>query len=243
MSTTAAGVLTRGTQIKGTNRPVLIVAKDSNFRAEVARGLSRAGESVIEAADGAEAIAAAAARPAAVVMDVDLPDAHGFEVCRELRDLHGDDLPVIIVSDGSVTSHDCVAALLIGADDYLAKPVDSDELLARLRRLLARSRASSGRPSSEAPQAGLSAREVEVLRLFAGGRVAAAIAEQLVISEKTVATHLQHVMAKLGVHTRAQAVAEAYRLGLAQVGLDGLAVVATSADSDPKTEELTPPIP
>lgn len=216
--------------MKGTDRPVLIVAKDSNFRAEVARGLSRAGESVIEAADGAEAIAAAAARPAAVVMDVDLPDAHGFEVCRELRDLHGDDLPVIIVSDGSVTSHDCVAALLIGADDYLAKPVDSDELLARLRRLLARSR-----PSSGAPQAGLSAREVEVLRLFAGGRVAVAIAEQLVISEKTVATHLQHVMAKLGVHTRAQAVAEAYRLGLA--------VVATPADSDPKTEELTPPVP
>ncbi len=211
-----------------TDRPVLIVAKDSNFRAEVARCLSRAGESVIEAADGAEAIAAAVARPAAVVMDVDLPDAHGFEVCRELRDLHGDDLPVIIVSDGGVTSHDRVAALLIGADDYLAKPVDSDELLARLRRLFARSR-----PSSVAPQDGLTAREVEVLRLLAGGRGSVAIAEHLVISEKTVATHLQHIMAKFGVHSRAQAVAEAYRLGLA--------VVATSADNHPKTEEVTPP--
>lgn len=224
--------------MKVTDRPVLIVAKDSNFRAEVARGLSRAGESVIEAADGAEAMAAAVARPAAVVIDVDLPDAHGFEVCRELRDLHGDDLPVIIVSDGSMTSHDCVAALLIGADDYLAKPVDSDELLARLRRLLARSR-----PSSGAPQAGLTAREAEVLRLLARGQVAVAIAEKLFISEKTVATHLQHVMVKLGVHSRAQAVAEAYRLGLAQVELDGLAVVATSAVSDPKTKEPIPPIP
>ena len=49
----------------------------------------------------------------------------------------------------------------------------------------------------------------------ARGLSAAAIAERLVISRKTVSTHLQHVMAKLGVHSRAQAVAEAYRLGLA----------------------------
>ena len=68
--------------------------------------------------------------------------------------------------------------------------------------------------SDAAARDGLSPREVEVLRLLAHGLSAAAIAERLVISRKTVSTHLQHVMAKLGVHSRAQAVAEAYRLGL-----------------------------
>ena len=196
---------------------VLIVDEDPDVRTRVGRALLRAGFQVRECSEGEEALAAASVeRPAAVVLEVDLPDVDGFEVCRELRDGFGDDLPIVLVSGTRVTPHDRVAGLLIGADDYLVKPVSADELLVRLRRLLTRAAAgSSGGRSDAAARDGLSARELEVLRLLARGLSAAAIAERLVISQKTVSTHLQHVMAKLGVHSRAQAVAEAYRLGLA----------------------------
>ena len=198
-------------------RAVLIVDEDPDVRTRVGRALLRAGLQVRECVEGEEALAAAGVeRPAAVVLEVELPDVDGFEVCRELRDRFGDELPVVLVSGTRVTPHDRVAGLLIGADDYLVKPVSADELLVRLRRLLTRAGAGSpGRRSDAAARDGLSPRELEVLRLLARGLSAAAIAERLVISRKTVSTHLQHAMAKLGAHTQAQLVAEAYRLGLA----------------------------
>lgn len=192
---------------------VLIVDDDPGDRTRAGRALLRAGYQVRECVEGEEALAAAAVeRPAAVVLEVELPDVDGFEVCRELRDRYGDDLPVVLVSGTRVTPHDRVAGLLIGADDYLVKPVNADELLVRLRRLLARSRSSTARTAER--REGLSPRELEIVRLLSAGLSGTAIAEQLVISHKTVAAHLQRVMAKLGVHTRAQLVAEAYRLGL-----------------------------
>jgi DNA-binding NarL/FixJ family response regulator len=193
--------------------PVLIVDDDGDFRARVARVLSRAGLDVLETATGDDALAAGVDRPAAIVLEVVLPDADGFELCRELRDRHGESLPVIMVSGERTTAHDRVAGLLVGADDYLVKPINFDELLIRLRRLLRRGPAflAAGPANGEGV---LSPREREVLCLFAEGLSAPAIAERLVISRKTVASHLQHVMAKLGVHSRAHAVAEAYRIGL-----------------------------
>ena len=197
-------------------RAVLIVDEDPDVRTRVGRALLRAGFQLRECVEGEEALAAAVVeRPAAVVLEVDLPDVDGFEVCRELRDRFGDRLPIVLVSGTRVTSHDRVAGLLVGADDYLVKPVNADELLVRLRRLLTRAAGPPEGRSDAAARDGLSPRELEVLRLLARGLSAATIAERLVISPKTVSTHLQHVMAKLGVHSRAQAVAEAYRLGLA----------------------------
>jgi DNA-binding NarL/FixJ family response regulator len=192
---------------------VLIVDDDGGFRAEVARVLARGGFEVQEASTGDEALGAAMERPVAVVLEVVLPDADGLEVCRELRDRHGQSLPVIMVSGERSEPHDRVAGLLVGADDYLVKPVNGDELLIRLRRLLSRNGARPAAAVANGP-GGLSPRETEILCLLAGGLGAVAISERLVISRKTVASHLQHVMAKLGVHSRAHAVAEAYRLGL-----------------------------
>ena len=118
---------------------VLIVDADRDARAHIRRALLRGGFQVRECTEGEEALAAASVeRPLAVVLEVELPDVDGFEVCRELRDRFGDDLPVVIVSGTLVTPHDRVAGLLIGADDYLVKPFNADELLARLRRLLTR---------------------------------------------------------------------------------------------------------
>ena len=193
-------------------RPVLVVDGDDAFRERVVTVFRRAGLNAAGARGGEAALQLAATRPGAVVLEVELADVDGFEVCHELRERHGDDLPVIMVSGERVTAHDRIAGLLIGADDYLVKPVNDDELLARLRRLLVRTGAASGAQQNGNGQAnGLSPREAEVLRLFAQGLAAESIADRLVISRKTVSSHLQRVMGKLGVHTRAQAVAAALR--------------------------------
>ena len=102
--------------------------------------------------------------------------------------------------------------MMIGGDDYMVKPVDPDELLARLRRLLIRSSAWS-KPNSTS----LTEREIEVLQLIAEGCPPCEVAKRLVITPKTVASHVQRIMAKLDVHTRAQAVAVAYESGLIRV--------------------------
>ena len=220
-------------------RPVLVVDSDGAFRERVECVLRRAGLSATGAEGGEEALELAASRPGAVVLEVELPDMDGFEVCHELRRRHGDDLPVIMVSAERVTPHDRIAGLLIGADDYLVKPVNDDELLARLRRLLVRTGTASGAQENGIGQAnGLSPREAEVLRLFAQGVAAESIADRLVISRKTVSSHLQRVMGKLGVHTRAQAVAEAYRIGLVTGDFE-----AHSLESEPAADRLMAPLP
>jgi DNA-binding NarL/FixJ family response regulator len=199
---------------------VLIVTHDPHLRDSLARPLRRAAYDPVEAVDGEHALALAAADPPAVaVLDVGLPDVHGFEVCRELRERHGEDVAIVLVSGEQVEMHDRIAGLLIGADEYLVTPIDEAELLARLRRLLARSnrRERRAQPLPE-HRNGMTARELQVLALLAQGLDAAGIARELVISPKTVASHLQHLMPKLGVHNRAQAVARAYEVGLLEVG-------------------------
>ena len=103
-------------------------------------------------------------------------------------------------------SYDRVAALLVGADDYLKKPLAPDELLIRVARLIRR---STPLPSGLTTR--LTKRELEVLRLLADGLRTREIAAQLVISDKTVSTHIDHILAKLGVRSRGQAIARAYR--------------------------------
>src|SRR5262245_3167301 len=104
--------------------------------------------------------------------------------------------------------------MLVGADDYLVKPVNPDELLARLRRLMER---HPGNSRLERPEPVLTEREIEVLQLLAEGLPAAKIGARLAVSPKTISSHVQHIMAKLDVHSRAQAVAFAYEWGLIRV--------------------------
>jgi DNA-binding NarL/FixJ family response regulator len=199
-----------------TAKAVLIVDDDSAFRMMVAHMLARAGMPSTEAATGEDALELADANaPAAVLLDVRLPDIDGFEVCRELRDRFGDRLPVIFVSGERIEPHDRTAGLLLGADDYLVKPVDPDELIARIRRAIARTQDHPKLAAHERAERrdDLTPRETEVLTLLARGLDPTEIANELVISPKTVASHLQSVMAKLGVHSRAHAVARAYEDG------------------------------
>ena len=198
-----------------TPRQVLIVDEDESYCAFVSDHLSRAGYTSRHVSTAADAIdTAERERPAAVLLEVNLPEACGYEVCHELREKHGEGLPIVFVSGDRTTTADRVAGLLVGADDYLAKPTDPDELVARLRRLVTKATAAEeplpGKPLSE-----LTRRELEVLWLLADGLDQDAIADRLVISRTTVATHIQRILKKLGVHSRAQAVALAYREGLA----------------------------
>ena len=140
------------------------------------------------------------------MLEVALPGLCGYEVCHQLRGQFGDGLPIIFVSGDRTEPFDAVAGLLLGADDYLAKPISPDELLARVRRLDRRSI-----PVVPGVAAKLTRREMEVLRLLAEGHEQDEIAQELYISRKTVGTHIEHILRKLGVRSRAQAVALAYR--------------------------------
>jgi DNA-binding response OmpR family regulator len=189
--------------------PILIAEDDSGVRALVASALREVGYDPREADDGRKALEAARReRPAGVILDVNLPGLSGYEVCRRLRDELGADVPIVFISGERVEPLDRVAGLLVGADDYVTKPFLPEELLARLGGLLRR--ANGNRPTG----GGLTRREHEVLALLAEGLSQAEIARRLVISPNTVSTHVEHVLAKLGVHSRSQAVALAYRQGL-----------------------------
>lgn len=193
-----------------TSRHVIaIVDDDPGFRAFVSGLLEHAGYSTLAASSGEDALDAV--REGGVrllVLDIQLPGISGYEVCREVRDELGDGLPILFVSGVRTESFDRVSGLLVGGDDYLVKPFAPDELLARVRRLLTRTASpSSGRFE-------LTQREHEIIALLANGLTTKQIEQRLVISPKTVGTHLGHIYAKLGVENRAQAVALAYRENL-----------------------------
>jgi two-component system OmpR family response regulator len=187
----------------------LVVDDDDAFRRLLVAVLSQAGFETIEAGSGEEALAEiAAAPPRLLILDVNLPGICGYEVCRKVREDLGAEVPIPFISGERTESFDRVAGLIVGGDDYLAKPVAPDELVERVRSLLRR--------TAPAPPGGprLTERELEVLRLLAEGASAPEIARELVISPKTVRGHIEHILRKLDVHTRAQAVALAYREAL-----------------------------
>jgi DNA-binding NarL/FixJ family response regulator len=186
---------------------ILITDSDAECRAVMASALQRAGYEVIEADDGDVALDTARNElPHLVILDVNLPSLSGYEVCHELKEGFGDGLPIILVSGERTEPFDRVAGMLIGADDYLVKPIAADELLVRVRRLLrSRTRVASVVASKLTP------RENEVLRRLAEGLGPDDIATRLFISRRTVGTHLENIMRKLGVRSRAQAIALAYR--------------------------------
>ena len=116
---------------------VLVADDDRAIRASLNRALTLAGYTVVEAADGAAALQQIHdAAPEVAVLDVMMPNIDGLTVCRVLR-AERNRLPILMLTARTETA-DRVAGLDAGADDYLAKPFDLDELLARLRALLRR---------------------------------------------------------------------------------------------------------
>jgi two-component system phosphate regulon response regulator OmpR len=130
---------------------LLIVEDEGDMAAAVARGLRREGLAVDVAGDGREALAKASlVTYDVVVLDRDLPEVHGDEVCRRLSALDSPPAVLMLTAAGEVT--DRVAGLALGADDYLGKPFNPRELLARVQAVLRRRRSvPSAAPEQREP--------------------------------------------------------------------------------------------
>jgi DNA-binding NarL/FixJ family response regulator len=195
---------------------ILVVDDDPSVRTLLAELLSDLGRPVQVAASGREAIESLdAGAPALMVLDINLPGLSGYEVCRRVKDRFNGETPVLFISGERTEPFDRAAGFLVGADDYVVKPIEPGEMIARARRLLARSGASPEAPQVDGTK--LTRRELQVLELLAQGLAQKEIARALYISPKTVATHIQRILGKLKVHSRAQAVAVAHRKHLIDV--------------------------
>ncbi|HLG66495.1 MAG TPA: response regulator transcription factor [Acidimicrobiales bacterium] len=124
---------------------ILVVEDDERIRSSIALALEGEGHEVDEAASGEDALDHFAAQPSDVVLiDLMLPGMDGFECTRALRRQSA--VPIIIVTARTDT-HDVVAGLEAGADDYVTKPFVAKELGARIRALLRRARPTQGEPN------------------------------------------------------------------------------------------------
>ncbi len=196
--------------------PITVVDSDVGQREFLKALLERGGWRVETYASGEQALAAAEReRPLLVLLEVRLDGMSGYEVFRQLKEQHGEELAVIFISHDRTEPTDVEAGLMLGADDYLAKPLQGSELLARVIAVLRR--VTPATPREEPPRGGraargdLTARELEVLRLLARGLDQRAIAQRLVIAPKTVGKHIEHILEKLPARSRAEAVAIAYQ--------------------------------
>jgi two-component system response regulator MtrA len=123
---------------------ILLVEDDPSIREVTALGLGKAGFEVDTAADGAEALERFSARqPDLVLLDVMLPRLDGLEVAREIR--RGSTIPIVMLTARADTI-DVVVGLESGADDYVKKPFEMPELVARVRAALRRRRAPEATP-------------------------------------------------------------------------------------------------
>jgi DNA-binding NarL/FixJ family response regulator len=215
------------------SRPIrLLIVDDHPVVRTGLRGMfeTDAGFTVVgEAANGAAAVAAvekaapdSATRPDVVLMDLQMPVMDGVEAIRRIRALAAP--PPVLVLTTYDSDAQILAAIEAGATGYLLKDTPIETLFAAVRsaarggspiapavaaRLVDRIR----RDAAAGPEA-LSARELQVLELVAGGASNREIGRDLRISEATVKTHLIHIFEKLGVGDRTSAVTSALRLGL-----------------------------
>jgi DNA-binding NarL/FixJ family response regulator len=190
-------------------------------------------EVVGEAAGGREAVTLARdTAPDVVLMDIRMPDLDGIEATRRL--LKRDRPPKVLMLTTFDLDEYLYEAMRAGASGFLLKDVPRDQLVAAVRtiaagdallapalvRRLVEDFVRRPGPGTTVPTEleALSDRELDVLRLVARGLSNAEIAQALFVSETTVRTHVGHILAKLGVRGRVQAVVAAYESGLVRPG-------------------------
>jgi DNA-binding NarL/FixJ family response regulator len=185
-----------------------------------------------EASDGAEAVAQAQAlQPDVVLMDIRMPELDGIEATRRVVGGSGE-RPVRVLMLTTFDLNEYVyEALRAGASGFLLKDVPPEQLAAGIRvvadgdallapsitrRLIEQFAHAARPPADEVPEVvgELTPRELDVLRLVARGLSNAEIAAELVLGENTIKTHVAHVLGKLGLRDRVQAVVLAYESGL-----------------------------
>jgi DNA-binding NarL/FixJ family response regulator len=164
--------------------------------------------------------------PDVLLLDVNMPGMSGVDVVRALRRMPEGEQCRILMLTISKSEGDLLGAIEAGADGYLLKNVEPDELRKSIllvqqgmsvlspqvtRQVL---RAATGGGQARASESGLSERELEVLECLAQGKTTSQIASELFISDNTVKTHVRHILEKLGASNRAEAVSKAIQMGL-----------------------------
>lgn len=187
---------------------------------------------IAEAADGLAATQLALAeQPDVILMDIRMPVCDGIEATERIRKQSSSPTPRILLLTTFDTPQMVIEGLRAGAVGYLLKDCSAEELCSAIRtvargqvllqassvvQLLTELPAPPSSPQpSQATTMGLTTRELDVLRLVVKGRNNTEIAEELIVSEATVKTHINHIFSKLGARDRAHAVVLAHQLGLA----------------------------
>ena len=215
-----------------TDDPITVMVVDDHpmWREGVARDLTERGVQVVATAPDADAAVriALAVRPRVVLMDLNLGATSGVTaIAGILERLPG---TRVLVLSASGEHADVLEAVKAGATGYLVKSAGVDELLAAVRRtaegfpvftpglaglVLGEFRRLAGEPAGAEEPPVLTERETEVLRLVAKGLTARQIGERLVVSHRTVESHVQNTLRKLQLHNRVQLVRYAIEQGLA----------------------------
>jgi DNA-binding NarL/FixJ family response regulator len=178
-----------------------------------------------EAGDGQEALTVVAQlQPDIVLLDLNMPVMDGIEAVSAIRSQSKDQR--ILMLTISQDDEDLLAAIRAGADGYLLKNTEPDELRKALLRLHEGQSVLSPEVtapilkalarSSQIPKVLLSDRELEVMHCLAEGQTTLQIANSLFISENTVKTHVRHILDKLEASNRTEAVSKAIQMGLIQ---------------------------
>lgn len=185
-----------------------------------------------EAADGHEAIAAAAdLDPDVILMDIRMPGLDGLEATRQIL-ASGSQARILVLTTFDLDTY-VYAALAAGASGFLLKDTPEDQLIGAIRalaagnglfapsvtrRLIQHFAVQPPTPAAVPALGSLTDREQEIFKLLATALTNAEIAADLYISEHTVRTHVARILAKLQLHDRAQAIVLAYETGLVRAG-------------------------
>jgi DNA-binding NarL/FixJ family response regulator len=209
-------------------KKILIVDDDIPLRTALSRYLVKRGYAVLDAASAIEALALFEMDPAdLIVSDVLMPEMDGFEFCRRLRTTRLGQLVPFIFLSSKAEVEDRVQGHSIGADDYVIKPFEPRELLAKIEAQLERSRRTNAeivRLMQQLPNVTtqepiiplplpLTPAEEKVFWEVIQGYTNKQIGEHLFVSPRTVQTHLSNILNKLQLENRSQLVRYAFEHG------------------------------
>jgi RNA polymerase sigma factor (sigma-70 family) len=197
---------------------VYVVDDDTSFRTAIERRLKFAGYEV-ETYSSAQLLLdrlPASEKPGCILLDVQMPGLSGLELQSRLVELRSI-LPIVFIT-GHADTATTVRAIKAGAEDFLTKPASSEQLIAAIERALARYDSARKQRSKIdtilALLATLTPRERQVFDLIVRGKINKQIASELGMTERTVKAHRHEVMEKMQVHSLAELVSSAERLGL-----------------------------
>jgi len=203
---------------------VHVVDDDASFRTAIARRLKLAGYEVetYSSAQQLLDILPGVEKPACILLDVQIPGLSGPELQGRLIEL-GSIVPIIFVT-GHADTPTTVRAIKAGAEDFLTKPVSSEQLIEAIERAMAHYESARHQrnelDSLRRLVASLTPRERQVFNLIVRGKINKQIAYELGTTERTVKAHRHQVMEKMQVHSLAELVSNAERLGMLEPNRD-----------------------